>query len=1223
MPTVSARLMLRGVSGMFMDRLKDLIGRYIYSDDLPLEARNINVICMIGFCAALLQFLLRLFVGARPIVIVMGAAMVVTILALAYVCNRFKRYYLCTWIVVIFMCYLVFPMTFFFSGGINGDAIAFFILSIVIIFLLMRKTGLLVALFVHICIACACFLVGYWYPDVVFPLTSEERLTDSIFAFIVVGMTIGGIVYFQRGQFSNEQNKLLASKKELELQQRQAALLVDSSPTAILVFDNQFQIVNCNVEAVTILGFASQEDLMENLKDRLKEIIPPFQPGGQPSETLFARLATAVEKGNAQYNSTLMIDGQPKSLDTLFKKVPEGDSYKIIIYFHDVSDLVQTRSALQQHDRLLGVTNDVATVLLSETSLNLSGTMNTVMSMLTTAYDVDRMYVWRDIVTDGIELSLQVYEWPPEDTTGFRSMRSQTQSNTDAWAPAWYQALKQGKVINGPIVNEEVGTGMGLEQFDIKSIVVVPIFLHQELWGYISLDDCQKTRTFSEDEVSILQSVSLMVASAINRTQSNLVHANRLEQQELMAAISSSFVSGGDMGELIQNALQQVGEFLKVNRVLIAADHQKDDDSYPRYSWFSRETWARKTIQMEFNTFVEEIFPKIAPPGSAVPTIYCNNTEISEGGRYRVFLDQALLKSFIWAPVYIEGAYWGMLSIEECEQFRDWNESNKQLIGSVTSAIAGAITRDIIDRARVDALETAVQASQAKSEFLSNMSHEMRTPMNAIIGMTSIGKQANTIERKDYAFHKIEDASLHLLGVINDVLDMSKIEANKLELSPVNFNFEKMLQKVVNVVNFKIEERSQIFCVSIDHRIPVDLIGDDQRLTQIITNLLSNATKFTPEMGAISLSAKYLQEEDGVVTLQIRVTDSGIGISVEQQARLFSSFQQAESGTSRKYGGTGLGLAISKRIIEMMGGKIWIESELGKGATFAFTVQMKMGDASRQRQLAEGIDWKNLRILAVDDAEDVQIFFEDLTRCYGITCDIASSGKEALALINRNGAYDVYFVDWKMPEMDGIELTRQIKAQGSDPSIIIIISSVEWSEIEAEAKTAGVDHYLTKPLFPSSIVELINNLIGVEQILSTVDEQEYQDDFNGFTVLLAEDVEVNQEIVLALLEPSGLTIVVANDGCEALSMFEAEPERYDIIFMDVQMPNMDGLEATRRIRALDVAHAHEIPIVAMTANVFREDIEKCLAAGMDVHVGKPIDLAEVLLRLRQYLKTRD
>ncbi|MDR2825235.1 MAG: hypothetical protein LBV76_00395, partial [Deltaproteobacteria bacterium] len=241
--------------------------------------------------------------------------------------------------------------------------------------------------------------------------------------------------------------------------------------------------------------------------------------------------------------------------------------------------------------------------------------------------------------------------------------------------------------------------------------------------------------------------------------------------------------------------------------------------------------------------------------------------------------------------------------------------------------------------ALISAREEAIAGARAKSEFLANMSHEIRTPLNAVVGMTALGKQASDLERKDYCFSKIESASKHLMGVINDILDMSKIEANKLELSLENFDFEKMIQRMVNVINFRVEEKRQNFSVHLDHAIPCTLIGDDQRLSQVIANLLSNAVKFTPESGEVTLSASFLQEEAGNITLQFSVKDSGIGLSQEQQAKLFSAFQQADSGTSRKFGGTGLGLAISKRIVEMMGGRIWIESELGQGAAFIFTIQ--------------------------------------------------------------------------------------------------------------------------------------------------------------------------------------------------------------------------------------------------------------------------------------------
>jgi signal transduction histidine kinase/DNA-binding response OmpR family regulator len=518
----------------------------------------------------------------------------------------------------------------------------------------------------------------------------------------------------------------------------------------------------------------------------------------------------------------------------------------------------------------------------------------------------------------------------------------------------------------------------------------------------------------------------------------------------------------------------------------------------------------------------------------------------------------------------------------------------------------------------VEANKKAEKASKHKGYFLANMSHEMRTPMNAIIGMTAIGKAASDMERKDYAFTKIENASTHLLGVINDILDISKIEANKFDLSPDTFNFEKMLQKVVDVVNFRVDEKQQNFTVHVDRDIPHILVGDDQRLAQVITNLLSNAVKFTPEQGSIILEAHLLKEENGLCTLQIDVTDTGIGISEEQQSRLFTSFEQAENSTTRKFGGTGLGLTISKSIVEMMGGKIWIESEPGKGSKFAFTIQIERKMGEQRCLLNSGVNWKNVRILVVDDEPDIREYLAGIIQSFGVACTVAQSGEEAVELIEREGPFDIYFVDWKMPGMNGIDLSRKIKERYNGASAVIMISTTERNLIVDNAKDAGVDKFLPKPLFSSAIADCINECLGVT-LPEEEAPQEEVDCFEGYRVLLVEDVEINREIVLALLEPTGLAVDCAENGVEAVRMFSEAPDRYDMIFMDVHMPEMDGYEATQRIRALDAPRVGEIPIVAMTANVFREDIEKCLEAGMNDHVGKPLDHGEVLDRLRKYL----
>jgi signal transduction histidine kinase/DNA-binding response OmpR family regulator len=507
-----------------------------------------------------------------------------------------------------------------------------------------------------------------------------------------------------------------------------------------------------------------------------------------------------------------------------------------------------------------------------------------------------------------------------------------------------------------------------------------------------------------------------------------------------------------------------------------------------------------------------------------------------------------------------------------------------------------------------------------KSAFLANMSHEIRTPMNAIIGMTTIGKSASDSVRKDYCFTKIEDASNHLLGVINDVLDMSKIEANKFELVPEEFDLEKMLRRVVNVVNFRIEEKHQKFTVHIDRSIPRTVIGDDQRIAQVITNLMINAVKFTPEHGSISLAVRLLGKGNDLCTLQVSISDTGIGISPEQQRKLFNAFEQAESSTTRKYGGTGLGLAISKSIVEMMGGTIWIQSEPEKGSVFSFTIQVQRSTEEKHTLLSDDINLDNIRIMTVDDDPDILTYFLEIAQGFGIMCDVAISGEKALQLIDQNGGYHIYFIDWKMPVMDGIELARKIKARVSENSIVIMISAAEWSAVADEAKKAGVDKFLSKPLFPSTIAEVINECIGVDKRqMERSQAADIAGIFSGRRILLVEDVEINREIVLTLLEPTKLDIDCAENGVEAVRMFTEAPDKYDMIFMDIQMPEMDGYDATRRIRALDVPSAKSVPIIAMTANVFKEDIEKCLETGMNSHVGKPVDFEEVLNSLRSYL----
>ncbi len=547
----------------------------------------------------------------------------------------------------------------------------------------------------------------------------------------------------------------------------------------------------------------------------------------------------------------------------------------------------------------------------------------------------------------------------------------------------------------------------------------------------------------------------------------------------------------------------------------------------------------------------------------------------------------------------------------------------KEAINEIAGILLAQSEQDKKSRAELEeAYEGAQAANKSKSAFLSSMSHEIRTPINAIIGMTNIARSAADATKKDYCLDKVTEASTHLLGVINDVLDMSKIDANKLELSPVEFNIEKMLSKVVNIIGFRVEEKHQKLSVRIDRSLPRRVVADEQRLAQVLTNLLSNAVKFTPEKGAIHVEARIESEDDDGYTIFASVKDSGIGISKKQQDKLFTSFMQADAGISRKFGGTGLGLAISKNIVELMGGRIWVESEEGNGSTFAFVVRAGKGTGEERGALLPNVKWEEMRVLAVDDEPDVREYFKDIAERLGFSCDVAASGPEAVGLIERTGGYDIYFIDWHMPEMDGVELVSHLRALGDRNSAVIMISSAEWDEIEERAKEAGVDRFVPKPLFPSSIADAITECLGHGLVMPENRADEETPDFSSYHILLAEDVDINREIVLAMLEDTGINITCAANGTEAVAAMERQGDDFDMIFMDVQMPELDGHEATRRIRALENPHAKTMPIVAMTANVFREDVEACLAAGMDDHVGKPLDFDEVIDKLKEYLPKR-
>ncbi|MCL2840536.1 MAG: ATP-binding protein, partial [Defluviitaleaceae bacterium] len=804
-------------------------------------------------------------------------------------------------------------------------------------------------------------------------------------------------------------------------------IMLDAMPISCYIWDSRGDMIDANNLGVKFFGFKSRSEAIA----RYNETVPEFQPDGQRSDELITTYRHRVLKeGQCRFEWTYRIPstGELIPCEMTMVRINYHDKFVISGYMHDLREHRNLIEQIEHRGHLLYTVNSAANILLQAETEEFEGALFRSLSMMARAVNVGRIFVWAYHQNENNKYFTQIYEWMGDLNT-FQRQNKRIYNYKDA---AGIEApLLRGLFVSGHANKLSDDVRDCLQLSNTLSYLMIPVFLQGKMWGLVGFGDMRSERDFSESDESILRSGGLLVANALLRN--DMTRDIKETATKLQAVITN-----------------YTGIIWSV-------------DSDEKITLFDGLTMSRLGIIPEFyeGKYLNEV-PKRQHDFNLVE--HARKT-FKEGPQAWTVKLKDYIFSARTAPVY------------------DTKGNITNIVGSIDD-----VTTSIELQERLEtALYEAQSANRAKSNFLSTMSHEMRTPMNAIIGMTNIGSEAKQLERKDYAFERISAASNHLLGVINDVLDMSKIEAGMLSISNEPINLDHIISKVIDVSTFLMEEKSQRFEINISSEIPTVIVIDSQRLSQVLTNLISNAAKFTPEKREIRLEARLLDKNATACKIQFDVIDQGVGVSKEHQSTLFESFVQAEASTARKFGGTGLGLAISKHIVELMGGEIWIESELDKGATFSFT----------------------------------------------IIADIPSED-----------------------ELDNIQC----------------------------------------PAHPSSEVF----------------------EFPGRTLLLAEDIDINREIILAMFENTGLKIICAENGEEALRIFSETPEVFDLIFMDVHMPLMDGYEATRKIRALPHACAATIPIIAMTANVFREDIEKCLESGMDAHLGKPLDFEAVRDTLKGY-----
>ena len=523
-----------------------------------------------------------------------------------------------------------------------------------------------------------------------------------------------------------------------------------------------------------------------------------------------------------------------------------------------------------------------------------------------------------------------------------------------------------------------------------------------------------------------------------------------------------------------------------------------------------------------------------------------------------------------------------------------------------------------------EALDEARQANMAKTAFLSSMSHEIRTPMNAIIGLDNIALSDPDIsQRTREQLEKIGGSARHLLGLINDILDMSRIESGRMVLKKEEFRFGSFLDQVNTMINGQCQDKKLHYdCVikgSVDHY----YIGDDMKLKQVLINILGNSVKFTNPPGNVSLMVEQTASFEDKRTLRFTVADTGIGMDKEYIPRLFEAFSQEDETSTNKYGGSGLGMAITKNIVEMMNGTIDVESEKDRGTTFTVTVTLRASGRTDNVESSK-LRPQDMRVLIIDDdplaCEHARVVLNEL----GITTDTCLSGEEGLELIELHHArredFNMILVDWKMPGLDGIEVTRAIRKIMGKESAVVILTAYSWDDIEEEAKQAGVDSFMAKPLFAGNVMAEFEKAAMSRQ--ATAERETETADLAGRRILLAEDIQINADIMKMVLEMKGMTADHAMDGQMAVDMFKSGEEGYyDAVLMDVRMPVLDGLGAAEAIRALDRADAKTVPIIAMTANAFDEDVQRSLQSGMNAHLTKPVDPEGLYKTLGGLLRT--
>jgi len=862
--------------------------------------------------------------------------------------------------------------------------------------------------------------------------------------------------------------------------------------------------------------------------------------------------AKQLDEGNYDFSLEYDKDDEIGVLTRTFKQLAANTKEKIT----EMEELDQQKIII--NDRLM----DCITILRMNEDYEVA--CNKLLDLVAAFYDADRSYIFEFDL--GSQRMSNTYEWCAE---GIEAEISKLQNMDIAIVDRWIAQFKAHGEFYINSTDGELDHDSDeykiLAMQDIQSLMAAPLQLGGDIVGFLGVDNPRA----NTNTLLILQAVSSFVVNQLGK--------QRDERQRMMLSALTD-----DYDVLIRSDIDRdTFAVLRTNDSYL--DYCPELYSYRSLSAFlDRLSHLNEEEYESFQTHVnrENIIQSLTQDQA----LYHNFRLTDKAGNSTIY-QVKIVPVGTWPE-----SRWILLGIHNINETVRAEEKQQQMLK--------------------EALEKAEYANHAKTAFLSNMSHEIRTPMNAIIGLDNLALHNENLDgqTRDY-LEKIGSSARHLLDLINDILDMSRIESGRITLRKEKFSFSDMLEQINTMVMSQCSDKGLDYECRVVSRVDDYYIGDDTRFKEVLINILSNAVKFTDAPGSIRMTVERTAVFENQSTLRFSIQDTGIGMDKEFIPRIFEAFSQEDSSNKNKYGSTGLGMAITKRIVEMMNGTISVQSEKGVGTEFTVVVTLQNSE-QQDEALESSIEPGRIHVLIVDDEEFAAEHARTVLNDAGVRADYCTSGREALHMMEiqhtKQEPYNLVLMDWKMPEMDGLETAKKIRESYGKETVVILLTAYNWYDVLDKALAAGIDSFLTKPLFASKVISEFERIARHNNL--NLFREKKRADLAGRRILLAEDIEMNAEIMMDILEMEGMETDHAENGRIALEMFQnSEAGRYSAILMDIRMPEMDGLEATQAIRALDRPDAGTIPIIALTANAFDEDVQRSLQVGMNAHLTKPVE----------------